>query len=115
MPDVVDTMMQARARVLHDLDVRGIADAAVVSVLEEALRERAWWLEQWPDGAEFIPGLVAQDVQDTLMDTWGRWPACTACDLAVEHPLSIDPPLGEDPYWVCDETGVVAAPLGALV
>lgn len=107
-------LLEARAKVLHDLEARGFADAAVVSALESTLDERKWWIEQWAEGAPFVPGLVAQDVQDALLDSIGRWPCCTACDQAAEHALSIEPALGEDPHWVCDEAGIVVAPLGEL-
>jgi len=43
----------------------------VVSLLEDAVSVRGWWLEQWTDGAAFVAGLVAQDVQDALFDDNG--------------------------------------------
>ena len=55
--------------VLHDLAARGFNDAVMVTVVEDAVAERQWWLDQWPDGAEHIAGLVAQDVQDRLVDS----------------------------------------------
>ncbi|MGH3423094.1 MAG: hypothetical protein ACRDO8_00115 [Nocardioidaceae bacterium] len=109
-----DVLLEARAKVLHDLEVRGFADATVVSLLERTLDERRWWVEQWAEGAPFVPGLVAQDVQDTLLDSVGRWPSCRACGETAEHALCIEPPLGENPHWVCDEGGIVVAPLGSL-
>ena len=30
------------------------------------------------------------------------------------HELRVTPDLGEDPHWVCEEGGVVVAPVGAL-
>lgn len=110
----MDVLLEARAKVLHDLEVRGLTDAAVVSALESTLDERKWWVEQWAEGAPFVPGLVAQDVQDTLLDSYRRWPRCTACDQTAEHALHIEPALGEDPHWVCDEAGIAVAPLGSL-
>lgn len=108
------SLLAARAWVLHDLEARGRADAAAVSIMENALSQRTWWLEQWPDGAGFVPGLVAQDVQDALLDASDRWPLCTACDLEAIHALTLEPELGEDPHWICDESGIVVAPLGGL-
>jgi hypothetical protein len=109
-----DPVMAARALVLHDLEATGVADAATVSALEESLAQRGWWLEQWPGGREFVVGLVAQDVQDALLERSGRWPLCTACDDGT-HALYVDPDLGgPDPTWVCEEAGVVVAPVGGL-
>jgi hypothetical protein len=102
----------ARARVLADLRARDAADAEVVSLLEAALSKRRWWLEQWPQGAEFVPGLLAQDVQDALLETRGRWPLCPRCD--DPHALAVEPELGADPHWVCEARGEAVAPVGAL-
>lgn len=111
----------ARAQVLADLEARSLGNAESVTLLEDACAERRWWLEQWPDGAPFIAGLIAQDVQDTLADTFGRtsraglWPECTDCPNGTVHTLHIDPDLGgPDPHWVCEESGRAVAPLGHL-
>lgn len=109
-----EALLDARARVLHDLQARGLADAGSVSVLEEALSQRGWWVDQWADGIPYVGGLVAQDVQDALMDRTSRWPRCTACDLVAEHALHVEPELGEHPHWVCEESGMVVAPVGEL-
>lgn len=109
-----DPMMTARALVLRDLEQTGVADAEAVSLLEETLSQRSWWLEQWPEGRDFIVGLVAQDVQDGLLERAGRWPLCPNCAGAT-HALYVDPDLGgPDPRWVCEEAGVVVAPVGGL-
>ena len=84
------------------------------SLLEESLSQRRWWLQQWSAGAAYVPGLVAQDVQDALCDDACRWPRCTSCDRAAPHSLQIQPDLGDDPHWVCDASGIDVAPLGAL-
>lgn len=106
--------MTARAHVLHDLEATGAADPATVSLLEEALAGRGWWLEQWPAGNQFIIGLVAQDVQDALLATAGRWPLCPVCEHAT-HALYVDPDLGgPDPHWICEEAGLVVAAIGDL-
>ena len=109
-------LLDARARVLADLSARHLADPAAVSVLEDAISERGWWVEQWPAGVEYVAGLVAQDVQDALFTTVGRWPLCQHCPAeAPEHSLFISPDLGgPDPVWICEESGTVVAPLGSL-
>jgi len=112
---------EARASVLADLQARGVATAGTVSVLDEACSQRRWWVEQWPEGATYIAGLIAQDVQDALVDEHGRadrtglWPLCEGCGDAPLHALHIEPDLGgPDPAWVCDESGTVVAGLGML-
>ncbi|WP_216093927.1 hypothetical protein [Jiangella alba] len=112
---VDDVMIVARAMVLRDLGARRLDVAAAVDVLDAALTERRWWVEQWPDGAAFVAGQLAQDVQDRLLDAGvGRWPSCRSCDDDEPHELRIEPELGPDPQWVCEETGRPVAPLGAL-
>jgi hypothetical protein len=110
------TLLDARARVLSDLTARELATATAVSMLEEAVSERGWWADQWPAGVQYVAGLVAQDVQDALFESVGRWPLCRSCDPeAPEHALYIQPDLGgPDPVWVCEESGETIAPLGGL-
>ncbi|MFC6285979.1 hypothetical protein ACFP3Q_02115 [Nocardioides sp. GCM10027113] len=108
-------LLTARARVLADLEARHHATPDAVSALEEAVSSRTWWAEQWPEGAAYVAGLVAQDVQDALFETVGRWPLCVECEDAPEHALYIQPDLGgPDPVWVCEESGREVAPLGRL-
>jgi hypothetical protein len=108
-------LFDARARVLADLQARRHATPEAVSVLEDAVSDRRWWAEQWPEGEVYVAGLVAQDVQDALFDTVGRWPLCLACASGPEHALHIQPDLGgPDPVWVCEETGEPVAALGSL-
>jgi hypothetical protein len=114
-------IFEARASVLADLEARGVANAGTVSVLDEACSQRRWWVEQWPEGATYLAGLIAQDVQDALVDAHGRkdrtglWPVCEGCSEGPLHALHIAPDLGgPDPSWVCDETGTVVAGLGQL-
>jgi hypothetical protein len=108
-------ILSARAAVLADLQARRVADAPAVSALEDALEQRRWWAEQWPEGEVYVAGLVAQDVQDALFEIAGRWPLCLACDGGPVHPLYIHPDLGgPDPMWVCEETGTEVAGLGRL-
>ena len=108
-------LLAARAQVLADLEARRQASPVAVSALEEAVSNRTWWAEQWPEGAVYVAGLVAQDVQDALFETVGRWPVCHSCRDAAEHSLHIQPDLGgPDPVWVCEESGRTVAPLGRL-
>ncbi len=112
-----DVLVTARAAVVHDLGARGMDTAAAVDVVEDVVAARRWWVEHWPDGAPLVAGQVAQDVQDTLHDEAGlRWPRCTtpACTETGPHDLHISPDLGPDPQWVCEASGIVVAPLGAL-
>jgi hypothetical protein len=110
-----DVVMRARALVLHDLETTGCADPATVSALEAAVVDRGWWLEQWAEGRDFVVGLVAQDVQDALLQSSGRWPLCQACDVLDPHALYVHPDLGgPDPTWVCEQAGITVAPVGEL-
>ena len=107
-------LFDARARVLADLEARRSASAAAVSFLEDAISSRTWWAQQWPEGVQYVAGLVAQDVQDALFETTERWPLCLSCG-GPAHSLYIQPDLGgPDPVWVCEESGDVVAPLGGL-
>lgn len=110
-----DVLLGARALVLRDLSAQGFDSAAAVDVLDDVVAERRWWVEQWPDGADYVAGQIAQDVQDRLLDAQlGRWPRCTACDNTAVHELRITPELGRDPQWVCEESGIEVGPLGRL-
>jgi hypothetical protein len=114
-----DALITARALVLHDLEATRAADPGSVSALEESVTTRRWWASQWEEGKEYVAGLVAQDVQDALLEQVGRWPLCTACDGNADsgdpHALYIHPELGgPDPTWVCERSGVAVAPLGRL-
>lgn len=104
----------ARALVLADLAAREVADADVVSLVEDSVVQRRWWVEQWPEGFGFVTGLVAQDVQDALLERYGRWPLCPVCGSGDPHALEVEPELGADPHWVCHKAGVKVAAVGAL-
>lgn len=115
-PDTEPVVATARALVLRDLETTGAADPDSVSVLEDAVATRRWWAQAWPEGAAYVAGLVAQDVQDALLETRGRWPLCSACDALDPHALYVHPDLGgPDPTWVCEVSGIPVAPLGGLV
>jgi hypothetical protein len=104
----------ARALVLADLVAGEAAQADMVSLVEESVVQRRWWVEQWPDGVDYVAGLVAQDVQDALLERYGRWPLCPVCGHGDPHALDVEPELGPDPHWVCSKAGVKVAPVGAL-
>jgi hypothetical protein len=104
----------ARALVLADLAAGRVAEAGVVSMVEESVVQRRWWVEQWPDGVPYVAGLVAQDVQDALLERYGRWPLCPVCEDGDPHALDVEPELGPDPRWVCHQAGVRVAAVGAL-
>ncbi|MFM9590097.1 hypothetical protein ACKI1J_13440 [Streptomyces scabiei] len=104
----------ARALVLADLAAGRVAEADVVSMVEESVAQRRWWVEQWPDGVPYVAGLVAQDVQDALLERYGRWPLCPVCEDGDPHALDVEPELGPDPRWVCHQAGVRVAAVGAL-
>ncbi|MER6120219.1 hypothetical protein E6R60_35095 [Streptomyces sp. A0642] len=105
---------KARALVMADLAAGDVAEAQIVSLVEDAVTHRRWWVEQWPEGVEFVVGLVAQDVQDALLERYGRWPLCPVCDSGEPHSLDVEPELGTDPHWVCTKATVAVAPVGAL-
>lgn len=105
----------ARALVMADLAAGDVAEAEIVSLVEDAVTHRRWWVEQWPEGVGFVVGLVAQDVQDALLERYGRWPLCPVCDAGDPHALDVEPELGPDPHWVCTKATVAVAPVGSLI
>ncbi|WP_062217451.1 hypothetical protein [Streptomyces sp. NBRC 109706] len=113
-PATEEAINRGRAVVLADLAADGVAGPEEVSLLEQAVSHRRWWSEQWPAGAAFVPGLLAQDIQDALLETRGRWPLCPLCPADDPHALDVEPELGEDPHWVCPVTGTAVAPVGGL-
>ncbi|WP_255948760.1 hypothetical protein [Streptomyces odontomachi] len=114
----VDALEQAlhaaRALVLADLVAGGVAEADVVSLVEDSVAHRRWWVNEWPDGLPYLAGLVAQDVQDALLERYGRWPLCPVCGAGDPHALDVQPELGPDPHWVCGKAGVRVAAVGGL-
>ncbi|GAA2951168.1 hypothetical protein [Streptomyces enissocaesilis] len=104
----------ARALVMADLTARDVAQADVVSMVEDAVAQRRWWVEQWPEGTAYVTGLIAQDVQDALLERYGRWPLCPVCADGEPHALEVEPELGADPHWVCVKAAVIVAPVGSL-
>ena len=84
--------------------------------LDAAVEHRRWWLEQWPDGAEHVLGLLAQDAQEAVHAVDPDWPPCTegSCPERGRHALFVEPDLGPDPFWVCHRTGLPVAAVGHL-
>ena len=84
--------------------------------LQEAVEARRWWLAQWPEGAEHVRGLLAQDLQEAVHESDAQWPQCTepTCPAVGGHPLFVEPDLGPDPFWTCHRTGLPVAPVGGL-
>ncbi|MGW7052125.1 hypothetical protein [Streptomyces sp. NPDC054887] len=111
---VEQALHAARALVMADLAAREVAQADVVSMVEDAVVHRRWWVEQWPEGAAYVTGLIAQDVQDALLEKYGRWPICPVCTDVEPHALEVAPELGPDPHWVCAKASVIVAPVGGL-
>jgi hypothetical protein len=110
-----DALMTARALVLHDLEVTRAADAESVSALEASVTTRRWWTSQWEEGKQYVAGLIAQDVQDALLEKTGRWLFYGYGDHRDPHALYIHPELGgPEPTWVCEKSGIAVAPLGGL-
>lgn len=108
---VDQALLRGRAQVLHDLAARGADTADVVDRVEAAVTRRRWWVQRWPDGAALVGGQIAQDVQDVMIDTEGRWPVCP---VHRDEAMALEPELGEDPEWVCEHGCGPVAPLGAL-
>lgn len=113
--DVDRTLLHARALLVRDLAACGVDNGRTVSVVENAVAGRRWWVEEWPEGMPYVAGQIAQDVQDRLAETYGRWPICPLHeDDEPAHELRITPELGDDPQWICEEHGIRLAPLGQL-
>lgn len=104
-------LLRARAMVLHDLAARGAGEPDFVDLVEDVVADRRWWVREWPEGADYVAAMVAQDVQDRLLETEGRWPTCP---VHQDEPMQVDPPLAEAPWWVCERGCGRVAPLGAL-
>lgn len=99
-------MDEARAAVRRDL--AGQHEAILVQCVER----RRWWVEQWPDGRQYLTGLLAQDVQEALHHLNPTWPLCPE---HRDHRLYVEPDLGTDPFWVCEVSGLPIAPVGHLL
>ena len=107
-----DPVAAARDLVVADLAREPRWDLA----LDAAVEHRRWWLEQWPQGAEHVLGLLAQDAQEAVHASDPDWPPCTegSCPELGRHALFVEPDLGPDPFWVCHHTGLPVAAVGHL-
>ena len=96
--------------------VRRDVPPAYAARLDGAVEQRAWWLAQWDDGAAYVLGLLAQDVQEAVHADDPGWPACTevSCPAVGAHAMFVEPDLGADPFWTCHRTGLPVAPVGRL-
>ncbi len=102
----------ARQALSADLQATSAWTPATQASLADALADRRSWLAAWPEGAEHVPGLVAQDVQEAVQARVDRrWPLCAE---HADHALVIEPDLGPDPFWVCEIDGLPVAPIGGL-
>ncbi len=104
-----DVLAAARAAVTRDVGPNAVD-------LDAAVAHRRWWLEQWPDGAPHVLGLLAQDAQDQVHERDPLWPVCSepTCPAVGAHALFVEPDLGPDPFWTCHRTGLPVAPVGGL-
>ena len=111
MPD--DAPLRDACRtVAPDLVATGVPTPVAARALEQAYAARAWWLEAWPEGAEHLLSLVAQDVQDAVSREHDpRWPLCPEHG---DHALAVEPELGPDPFWVCEISGLPVSQVGSL-
>ncbi len=102
----------AAETVRRDLWRTGAWSPAAAAALAAALEHRRWWLTVWPHGAEHVPGLVAQDVQEAVHGAVDPgWPTCAEHG---DHALFVEPDLGPDPFWVCHRSGLPVAAVGGL-
>ncbi len=99
-----DELTAAGDAVLRDL--AGKHDELV----RQAIEQRRWWVQAWPDGAQFLLCLIAQDVQEGVPEP--QWPLCPE---HRDHALAVEPDLGTDPFWVCERSGLPVAPVGRLL
>ena len=107
-----EALAAAGAALRSDLRATNCWTPASQAALAEALNGRRTWVEAWPEGAEHVPGLVAQDLQEALHERVDpSWPLCA--DHA-DHALFVEPDLGPDPFWVCEVSGLPIAPVGGL-
>lgn len=105
------SLEQARAAVTRDL-----ADPSYDDDVDRCVEHRRWWVEQWADGEPYLRCLLAQDVQEAVAGRDPLWPRCAepTCPEVGAHPLTVEPDLGPDPFWVCHLTGLPVAQVGAL-
>jgi hypothetical protein len=89
-----------------------LADPAREPMLAAASGERAAWVAAWPDGADYVLCLLAQDVQEAVhAQADPYWPLCPE---HRDHALFVEPDLGTDPFWVCHRSGLPVCQVGQL-
>ena len=105
---LAEARRRGRARPRRD---RPLDDAGAAAIAQ-SVETRGWWLSQWPEGAEHVLGLVAQDVQEWVHDNVDSdWPLCPE---HRDHALFVEPDLGPDPFWVCHKSGLPLCRVGEL-
>lgn len=110
--DAAESLTLAASSLQSDLEHTGRWSERSRDALAAALAGRREWVAAWPQGADFVPGLVAQDLQESLhADVDRDWPTCPEHG---DHALFIEPDLGADPFWVCEVSGLPVAPIGGL-
>ena len=109
---MTDSLHEAAQAARDDLAATGRLNAAAEAAVARSVETRSWWLAQWPEGAEHVLGLVAQDVQEWVHDTLDSdWPLCPE---HRDHALFVEPDLGPDPFWVCHKSGLPLSRVGEL-
>lgn len=104
--------MVAATAVRRDLERTGRCRHRALQALDASLEHRRWWVAEWPAGADHLPGLVAQDVQEVVQSCLDPdWPRCPE---HRDHALFVEPDLGPDPFWVCHRSGLPVAGVGGL-
>lgn len=107
-----EALVSADDALRADLQATGCWTPATKRALADALQSRRAWVDAWPEGAEHVLGLVAQDVQEALHAAVDpSWPMCAE---HLDHALFVEPDLGPDPFWVCHVSGLPVAPVGRL-
>jgi hypothetical protein len=109
---VTDPLRDAADAARHDLAATGRLDDASEAAIGQSVETRGWWLSHWPEGAEHVLGLVAQDLQEWVHDNVDSdWPLCAE---HRDHALFVEPDLGPDPFWVCHKSGLPLCRIGEL-
>ena len=109
---MTDPLTDAADAARHDLRATGRLDDLAEAAVSQSVETRSWWLSQWPEGAEHVLGLVAQDVQEWVHDNLDSdWPLCPE---HLDHALYVEPDLGPDPFWVCHKSGLPLSRVGEL-
>jgi hypothetical protein len=107
-----EALVTAHTALRSDLCATNCWTPATEQALVNAINGRRAWLAAWPEGADHVPGLVAQDLQEAVHETIdATWPRCSE---HVDHALFVEPDLGPDAFWVCHVSGLPVAAVGGL-